>query len=82
MNTTAQNTLADQSVVRKIGFWLRVRKNWQLHLLIILPVLYLLIFYYSPMYGLQIAFKNYRTRAGICGSEWVGLKHLLDFFTA
>lgn len=82
MNTTAQNTLADQSAVRKIGFWLRVRKNWQLHLLILLPVLYLLVFYYAPMYGLQIAFKDYRTRAGIWGSEWVGFKHFIDFFHA
>ena len=82
MNTTAKNTLADQSVVRKIGFWLRVRKNWQLHLLMILPVLYLLIFYYSPMYGLQIAFKDYRVRDGIWGSDWVGFKHFVDFFQA
>ncbi len=81
MNTTAP-TLADKGPVRKIGFWLRVRKNWQLHLLMILPVLYLIIFYYSPMYGLQIAFKDFRTRAGIWGSEWVGFKHFIAFFNA
>ena len=82
MNTTAQNTLDVQTPLRKQGFWLRVRKNWQLHLLIALPVLYLIVFYYSPMYGLQIAFKDFRTRAGIWGSEWVGLKHFIAFFKA
>ena len=79
MNITAQKELAAQTPLRKQGFWLRVRKNWQLHLLMLLPVLYLILFYYTPMYGLQIAFKDFRTRAGIWGSEWVGFKHFEDF---
>ena len=56
-------------------------RDWQLHLLILLPVIYLLIFHYYPMYGAQIAFRNYRARDGITGSEWVGLKWFEKFLT-
>ena len=58
----------------------RFKKSWQLHLLILIPVIYILIFYYWPMYGAQIAFRNYRARNGITGSEWVGLKWFIKFF--
>lgn len=56
-------------------------RDWQLHLMILIPVLYLLIFNYGPMYGIQIAFKDYRTRAGIWGSEFVGFKWFEKFFS-
>lgn len=43
----------------------------------LLPVLiYLIIFCYAPMYGVIIAFKNFKPRLGILGSDWVGLKYL------
>ena len=57
------------------------RRDWQLHLLILLPVLYLIIFHYVPMYGAQIAFRDYRPKLGITGSEWVGLKWFKKFLT-
>ncbi|QTH46731.1 sugar ABC transporter permease [Cohnella sp. LGH] len=44
-----------------------------------LPVLFIIVFSYIPMYGAQIAFKNYVVTKGIWGSEWVGLKHLDRF---
>ena len=59
--------------------WLHFKRDWQLHLLILLPVIYLIIFNYGPMYGAQIAFRNYTPRAGITGSEWVGLKWFEKF---
>ena len=62
------------------GFIARFKKNWQLHLMIFLPLLYLVIFNYLPMYGIQIAFKDYSPKRGIVGSEWVGLKHYEKFF--
>lgn len=50
--------------------------------LMILPVLiYLGLFAYKPMYGLIIAFKDFRPRLGIAGSKWVGLRHFENFFT-
>lgn len=57
-----------------------IKKNWQLDLLLLLPLIYLFLFEYLPMYGLQIAFKDYMPREGIMGSAWVGLKHFKQFF--
>ncbi len=58
----------------------RLKESWQWYLLLLPGLIYLIIFSYGPMYGLQIAFKDYRARAGIWGSEWVGLKHFIRFF--
>lgn len=57
------------------------RRDWQLHLLILVPVIYLLVFHYYPMYGAQIAFRDYRPKLGITGSEWVGLKWFKQFLS-
>ena len=56
-------------------------KNWQLHLMILLPFAYLLIFHYFPMYGLQIGFRKYSAKGGIWNSEWVGLGQFNNFFS-
>ena len=58
-----------------------IRKNAGLYLLILPAVIYLLIFSYAPMYGVIIAFKNYKPYRGILGSEWVGLYQFRRFFT-
>ena len=58
-----------------------VKRHWQLYLMLVLPVTYLIIFAYLPMGGAVIAFKDYSIRGGIWGSEWVGLKHFKNFFT-
>ena len=58
----------------------RIQLNWQLYLLVFLPVLYIIIFHYVPMYGAQIAFKNFRVTLGITGSPWVGFEHFIRFF--
>ena len=59
-----------------------VKNNWQLYLLVLPALIYFFIFEYMPMYGVQIAFKDYQMVKGIWGSEWVGLKHFKDFFNA
>ena len=57
-----------------------IRNNWQLYVMI-LPVLAgFFLFRFYPLYGLQIAFKDYNIVAGIKGSEWVGLENFLKFF--
>ena len=58
------------------------KKSWQLYLLISLPVLHVLLFSYGPMYGIQIAFKDFFANQGIIGSNWVGLKHFNRFFNS
>ncbi|MFK7696570.1 ABC transporter permease [Paenibacillus sp. HJGM_3] len=57
-----------------------IRRHWQLYLLIAPVLLYFIVFHYMPMYGVQIAFKNFIATKGIWGSPWVGLKHFNRFF--
>ena len=61
--------------------WTVFKKDWQLDLMILFPVIYVLLFSYAPMFGLQIAFKDYSPRAGILGSEWIGLENFQRFFS-
>lgn len=70
---------AKKSVGKRIS--VEVKRHWQLYLMLVLPVAYLIIFAYVPMGGAIIAFKDYSIRGGIWGSEWVGLKHFRNFFT-
>jgi len=56
------------------------KAHWQLYVLLILPIAYYIIFKYLPMYGSQIAFRDYSPVRGITGSKWVGLKHFITFF--
>ena len=55
-------------------------RNWQLYLLLLPVVAYFIVFHYLPMYGLQIAFRNYSVRLGFWRSQWVGLEHFERFF--
>jgi ABC-type polysaccharide transport system permease subunit len=58
----------------------RIKARWQIYLLLVLPLAYLLIFSYGPMGGLVIAFKRYNFALGIFGSPWVGLENFRRFF--
>lgn len=55
-------------------------KYWELYLLELPVLAFFIIFHYIPMYGVQIAFKNFIPTLGIWGSPWVGLNHLIRFF--
>ena len=59
-----------------------VKRDWQLYIFLLIPVIYILIFAYGPMSGLVIAFKDYKIRKGIFGSDWVGLDYFVKFFTS
>ena len=56
------------------------KANWTLYFLVLPAFVYLFLFNYMPMYGVQIAFRNFRPVKGITGSQWVGLKHFIKFF--
>jgi putative aldouronate transport system permease protein len=58
----------------------RISRNWELYLFLIPAIVYLFIFNYMPMYGVQIAFRNYVAKKGVFGSDWVGLKHFIRAF--
>lgn len=56
-----------------------MRVNWILYLLVLPAVVYVAIFCYGPMYGVTLAFKRYRIKEGIMGSQWVGLDYFERF---
>ncbi len=56
------------------------KKYWQLYLILIPAIIYVIIFAYGPMYGILMAFEDFTPKKGYLGSEWVGLKHFIRFF--
>lgn len=57
----------------------RISRAWQLYVLLAPAIIYILVFKYWPMYGVQIAFKNYNPVDGFTDSPWVGLTHFIRF---
>ena len=72
--------LTDKQKRRKATLKL-MRQNYQLYIFLIPAIVFIVLFMYTPLYGLQIAFKNYRGGDGIWGSAWVGLKWFNQFFS-
>lgn len=66
----------------RMGLLRRMQRQWQLYLFLLLPVACVVIFSYVPMYGIVLAFKNYRPNKGILGSPWVGMKYFNQFFNS
>lgn len=77
-NTTAGRPLARSS---SSSLWGRLSRNKLLYLMILPGLLYFLIFKYGPMFGLVIAFQNFKPSKGVMGSEWVGFEHFNRLFT-
>ena len=65
---------------KKQSLGARMWKYRQFYLMILPALVYVLIFNYGPLYGVQIAFKNFKGSLGITGSPWVGFKNFTDFF--
>lgn len=59
-----------------------LKKNYGLYLMLLPVLIYYILFHYMPMYGAQIAFKDYDMVRGILGSPWVGFKHFESFFNS
>nr|WP_284646731.1 ABC transporter permease subunit [Paenibacillus chinjuensis] len=59
-----------------------LKRNKLLYLMVLPVIAYYLIFDYGPMYGLQIAFKDYSPGDGIWSSPWVGFNHFVEFFNS
>ena len=62
--------------------WKKISINWELYLLVALPLAFVIIFLYIPMYGNVIAFKRFLPGSGIWGSEWVGFENFNRFLTS
>ncbi len=86
---SAQPPVPRSISARKVGrveaMRINVRRSWQLYAMLFLPLLWLAVFAYIPMWGAQIAFRNYVPAggfAGISSAEWIGLEHFTRFFNS
>ena len=68
--------------VREVSLRKRIWEGRYYYLLLLPAVTYVILFNYIPMYGLQIAFKNFKVYRGVWGSPWIGLRNFRDFFTS
>ena len=78
-NATAEREL-NLALRRKA--WREYSINWELYLMALLPVIWLVVFMYLPMYGNVIAFKRFVASKGIWGSPWIGFDNFERFFTS
>lgn len=67
-------------VKKGIAFYLK--RDWQLYLLLLIPMLFIVIFKFLPMMGLSIAFLDYKPIKGFAGSEFIGFDVFKDIFTS
>ena len=56
------------------------KRNWALYMMVLPMFVYIILFHYWPMYGIQIAFRDFNFADGIAGSKWVGMKWFNYFF--
>lgn len=75
--SAAANMTVTQRPLKK-----RILDNWQLYAMLLVPVVLTIIYKYIPMYGIQIAFRDYKASRGFTGSEWIGLEWFQRFFSA
>ena len=59
----------------------RLKKQWELQLFVLPALVFVAVFAIAPLWGVQIAFKDYKFKQGIAGSPWVGLKHFQALFS-
>ena len=60
----------------------QIMEHWQLYVLLLIPIILTFVYKYIPMYGIQIAFRDYKPSRGFMGSEWVGWYWFERLFSA
>ena len=77
---TQPRTVPTQTKLDKLK--LRLKNDWQIYVLLAPALAFFIVFCYFPMYGVQIAFRDYKAASGISTSQWVGLMHFRDFLSS
>ena len=78
--TAAQQIYYQRPISKGQRIWMNFKKHWRLHLMFAPASLYYILFEVLPLYGLQVAFREYDARAGIMNSTWLGLANFFEFF--
>lgn len=66
--------------VNKVPFRVYIRNSWQLYLMLLIPVIYMILFRYKPMLGTIVAFKKFNVFSGIWDSPWIGFTNFIEAF--
>ena len=82
MEAQASPTYGKRYSSSRRGLIKRIASCWQVYLFMLPALIYYIVFHYAPMYGVQIAFKNYNATAGIWGSQFAGLTHFRRLFNS
>lgn len=67
---------------RKRNLKTQLLNDWQIYILLLPGIIYFIIFHYIPLYGIQIAFKDYKVSKGIADSTWIGFENFRTFFNS
>lgn len=70
------------NLIQQKSLLARMKKHWEFYLLLAPGIILTIIFKYIPIYGVQIAFRDYNVVDGFFGSAWVGLKWFERFFNS
>ncbi len=70
------NSIKQKTLLERMGAY------WQLYLMLLIPVVLTIIYKYIPMYGIQLAFRDYKSVRGMWDSDWVGMKWFVRFFSS
>ena len=80
MTTAGRTAQYGKPAVKKKGFWSTLGKQWQLAIMSVPMLLYVLLFNYAPIWGWITAFQDYKPKQGLFGSKWVGLDNFKFLF--
>ncbi|CED92349.1 MAG: sugar ABC transporter permease [Actinomyces succiniciruminis] len=84
MTTLSTAVSTPASARRRPGLWARLRHHlsryWQLWVMVAPAIAFIALFCYVPMYGVQLAFREYDITKGLTGGEFVGLEYFRQFF--
>ena len=68
---------------RKVSGWKKsFKKDWQIWVMLLPALIWVIVFCYTPMYGIQLAFRQYDFRKGLTGGNWEGLRYFKQYFTS
>lgn len=77
--TMARNKVAP--LVPKTSWKYDFKMNWGVYLLFVPIIIYFIVFNYLPMFGITMAFQDFKAVKGFFGSDFVGLKNFMEFFS-
>lgn len=75
-----QTGISERALLHGSGFR-QLKKYWQLYVLLLPALLYIIVFHYVPMYGIVISFQNYKPGMGVFGSKWIGFENFRRFLS-